>query len=78
MTIRLPIETSAGTFSESVTFLRLIEHLRLAAEDCYLIGHHRKENGDLATGQLFLVYGQSFEKACEAITATATRHARAN
>jgi len=78
MTIRLPIETEAGQFSESVTFMRLIEHLRLAAEDAYMIGHHRKENGDVVTGQLFIVYGQAFEKACEGITATATRHSRSN
>lgn len=58
MSIRLPYETKAGQFSEAETYLQLIEHLRLAAEACYMIGHHRKENGDMFVGQGFLAYGE--------------------
>jgi len=77
MPIRLPYETKAGEFSEAESILQLIEHLRLAAEAAYSVGHFRKANDDLLTGQMFLAYGQAFEKACEMISRTATRHAGA-
>jgi hypothetical protein len=46
----------------SETELQLMEHLRLAAEACYMIGHYMKENGDEFRGQGFLAMGQMFEK----------------
>lgn len=77
MTIRLPYETKAGHFSEAETILQITEYLRLTAEACYMVGHFRKENGDSLTGQMFLAYGQAFEKSHEAILKTATRHSTA-
>lgn len=73
MTFRLPHETRAGVFSEPETFLQLIEHLRLAAEACYFIGHHRKENGDELIGQGFLGVGQMLEMTCDNVTHLATK-----
>jgi len=55
---RLPYETRAGTPSESDTFAQLLEHLRLAEEAAYLIGHLRKANDDDLTGQGFLAVGE--------------------
>lgn len=78
MAVRLPWETKAGEFSEPESFLQLIEHLRLAAEACYGIGHFRKANDDLVTGQLFLVYGGALESMVQSVTRTATRHSRSN
>jgi hypothetical protein len=77
MTNRLPFETKAGEFSEAETILQLCEYLRLAAEAAYSLGHFRKANDDTLTGQMFLAYGQAFEKANEAVLRTATRHATA-
>ena len=74
MAIRLPYETKAGEFSEAESFLQLMEHLKLAAEGLFAIGHFRKENGDLATGECFLVMGRSLEALAHTVTRTATRH----
>lgn len=74
MAIRLPYETKAGNFAEAETLMQLIEHLRLAAEAAYMIGHHRKENGDLLVGQMFLANGEAYENACKFMTRMATAH----
>ena len=74
MSIRLNYETKAGEFSEGESTMQLLENLRLVAEGCYAIGHFRKANDDFLTGQMFLAYGQAFEKAWEQIQRTATRH----
>ena len=77
MAIRLPYERKGGEFSEAETILQITEYLRLTAEACYAVGHFRKANDDFLTGQMFLAYGQAFERAHEAILQTATRHASA-
>lgn len=61
-------ETVGGQASESVTYTRLIEHLRLAAECCYTLGHLRKANDDELIGTGFLGIGQLLEKTCDAVT----------
>jgi hypothetical protein len=76
MAIRLPIETEAGTFSEAITYSRLIEHLKLAAEDAYLLGHNMKANDDLLRGQGFLAIGQMLEIVCTNVTDLATKGLR--
>jgi hypothetical protein len=76
MTIRLPIETRAGIFSEGETFARLIEHLKLAAEDAYLIGHYKKANDDELRGQGYLAVGQMLERVCVSVTDLATKGLR--
>jgi hypothetical protein len=77
MAIRLPFETKAGQFSEPETILQLCEYLRLASEAAYSLGHFRKANDDVLTGQMFLAYGQAFEKAHDGILRTATRYSTA-
>jgi len=66
-------ETEAGQASEAITYSRLCEHLRLAAEACYTIGHLRKSNGDELTGQGFLGVGQLLERMVAQITKLAMR-----
>ena len=65
-------EAKGGYFSEGDTFARLVERLSLAAEDCYAIGHHRKENGDTVRGDGFLRIGQNLEKMRLLVTQFAT------
>jgi len=69
---RLRYETKGGNFSEGETFAQLTEHLRLAAEACYVLGHYSKENHDTVRGEGFLRVGQSLEKTRELITNLAT------
>lgn len=76
MAIRLNYETKAGHFSEAETYLQLIEHLRLAAEAAYMIGHHRKANDDELSGQGFLGVGQMLELCCKSVTDLATKGIR--
>lgn len=76
MTIRLDYETKTGHFSEAESFLQLIEHLRLASEGCYAIGHNRKANDDNLTGQGFLAIGQMLENVCNRVTDLATKGIR--
>ena len=68
-------ETLAGQASESMEFQQLIEHLRLAAEKAYSLGHLRKANGDLHIGQGFLAIGQLLERAVTQVTNLAMRKA---
>lgn len=69
---RLKYETKGGSFSEADTFSQMIEYLRLASEASYMIGHHRKENNDLVTGQGFLVVGEMLEMTLINVTKLAT------
>lgn len=66
-------ETVAGQASESVTYSRLTEHLRLAAECCMVLGHLRKANGDELIGTGFLGMAQLLERAVAQVTKLATR-----
>jgi hypothetical protein len=65
---RLHLETSGGNLSESVTYQQLCEHLRLAAEAAYVLGHQRKANGDEIIGSGFLGIGQLLERTVEQVT----------
>lgn len=76
MTNRLPYETIGGNVSEADTFAQLMEYLRLAEEACYTIGHLRKANDDMITGQGFIMIGEQFKKAQSAVTALATNKMR--
>lgn len=60
-------ETKAGQADEAMTFTRLLEHLRLASECCYTLGHLRKANGDELIGSGFLGIGQLLEKTCDSV-----------
>jgi hypothetical protein len=73
LSIRLPYETKAGVFDEAATFMQLIEHLRLAAEAAYAIGHNRKANDDKLAGQGFLAVGQMLEMTSKNVTGLATQ-----
>ena len=61
-------ETSGGQASESVTYSRLCEHLRLAAECCYVLGHLRRANDDEVIGSGFLGIGQLLERMVKQVT----------
>jgi hypothetical protein len=76
MTNRLPYETSAGNLSETVTYSQLIEHLRLASEAAYVLGHYKKANDDDLVGQGFLAIGQLLERAVTQVTNLATKGVR--
>lgn len=61
MSRRLKYETKGGYFDEKATLEDIAEFITLAAEACYAVGHHRKENGDMLNGQGFLAIGQLME-----------------
>ena len=65
---RLKYETVAGYFSEGMAFEQLSEHLKLAAEAAYAIGHHRKENQHALSGDGLLQVGQNLEKMQKLVT----------
>lgn len=65
---QLKLETEGGNLSESTTFAQLTEHLRLAAEAAYLLGHQRKANGDETIGAGFLGIGQMLELVVKNVT----------
>lgn len=71
-------ETIGGQASESVTYARLCEHLRLAAEACYTIGHLRKANGAEVTGQGWLATGQMLELIVKQVTKLAMSGGKLN
>lgn len=66
-------ETEAGQASEAITYSRLCEHLRLAAEACYVLGHLRKANDDELIGTGFLGIGQLLDKMVGQVTLLATK-----
>lgn len=66
-------ETVGGQASESVTTARLCEHLRLAAEASYVIGHLKKSNGNELIGQGFLAIGQLLERMVKQVVDLATK-----
>lgn len=61
-------ETVGGQASESVTFSRLLEHLRLASEACMVLGHLKKANDDELIGQGFLAIAQMLDLAVKNVT----------
>lgn len=66
-------ETVGGQASESVTFSRLIEHLKLAAECAIVIGHLRKANDETLIGTGFLAIGQLLERMVTQVTNLITK-----
>lgn len=66
-------ETIGGQASESVTYSRLTEHLRLAAECCMVLGHLRKANGDEVISHGFLGISQLLERMVKQVTSLAMR-----
>lgn len=73
MATRLPWETRAGSFDKPATQMQLIEHLRLAAEAAYGIGHYLKANDDKLIGQGYLGIGQLLEKTADQVAKLATK-----
>lgn len=70
---RLKFETSGGYVSEAITFEQLLEHLRLAEEACYLLGHLRKENGDELIGQGWHAIAQMLALNIKTVTSLAAK-----
>ena len=69
-------ETVGGQASEAITYSRLIEHLKLAAECAMVLGHLRKANDDAVIGSGFLGIGELLEKTCAQVTQLATKGIR--
>lgn len=69
-------ETTGGQANEAITYSRMIEHLKLAAECSMVLGHLRKANGDELIGSGFLGIGQLLEKTCVQVTQLATKGIR--
>ena len=69
-------ETRSGQVSEADTFSVLLEHLRLAEEACYTIGHLNKTCGQDLKGQGFLAVGEMLKMTCISITNLATKSMR--
>lgn len=69
-------ETIGGQASESITYSRMIEHLKLAAECSMVLGHLRKANGDELIGSGFLGIGELLEKMTIQVTTLATKGIR--
>lgn len=69
-------ETLGGQADEAITYSRLIEHLKLAAEASMVLGHLRKANGDELIGSGFLGIGQMLEKCCGQVIQLATKGIR--
>lgn len=66
-------ETIGGQASEPETFSRLLEHLRLASECAYTIGHLRKANDSILIGTGFLAIGQLLERMVSQVTNLITK-----
>lgn len=66
-------ETKGGQADEAITYSRLCEHLRLAAECAMVLGHLRKANGDEIIGSGFLGIGQLLEQTVKGVTHLAMR-----
>lgn len=73
---RLPYETRGGQISEADTFSQLLEHLRLAEEAAYTLGHLSKMQGDDLRGQGFLAIGEMFKLTIINVTNLATKSLR--
>ena len=71
-TNRLPYETRAGSISEADTFAQLMEHLRMAEEACYTLGHLAKMQSDDLKGQGWLAIGEMFKLSQINVTNIAT------
>lgn len=69
-------ETIGGQASEAITYSRLTEHLKLAAEAAMVLGHLRKANDDELIGTGFLGIAQLLEKTCMQVTELATKGIR--
>lgn len=75
---RLPYETRAGQVSEADTFSQLLEHLRLAEECAYIIGHLRKMQDDKFAGQGWLAVGEMLKMTQTNVTNFATKGLRSS
>ena len=73
---RLPYETRAGYLSEADTFSQLLEHLRMAEEACYTLGHLAKMQGDDLKGQGWLAIGEMYKLSQTNVTNLATKSLR--
>jgi hypothetical protein len=76
MTNRLPYETIGGAISEADTFAQLLEHLRMAEEAAYMIGHLNKSNDQPIRGQGFLAIGEMLKLTQINVTKLATASVR--
>ena len=63
--------------TEADLYSRLLEHLRMLEEGCYVLGHFYKAQDDETKGQGFLAVGEMFKMTQINITNIATKSIRA-
>lgn len=63
--------------TEADLYSRLLEHLRLLEEGCYILGHFYKAQDDFEKGQGFLAIGEMFKLTQTNVTNLATKSIRA-
>jgi len=73
---RLPYETLGGNISSADTYSQLIEHLRLAEEASYVLGHFFKANDEELKGQGFLAVAEMLRMTGMNVTNLATKSIR--
>ena len=73
MTEYAKYETVGGLPDESVTYSRLTEHLRLATEQAYTLGHINKSNDNELLGAGWLGIGQLLERMNAQVTQLAMK-----
>jgi hypothetical protein len=66
-------ETSGGRFSRGDSITKGTEHLRLAAEQFMMVGHHDKEQGDARLGENWLRIATNLEEMAKLAISMATQ-----
>lgn len=65
-------ETSSGHFSESDTYMKIIDLVDQLEDQLNILGHYKKENNDKLVGQGFLAIGEMMKMTRIQITNLAT------
>jgi len=66
-------ETHGGHFSRGDSITKGTEHLRLAAEQFMMVGHHDKAEGDMELGKQWLKVAASLEHIAKLAIEMATQ-----
>ena len=66
-------ETKGGRFSRGESITKGTEHLRLAAEQFMMVGHHDKTEGDAKLGENWLKIATNLEQIAKLAISMATQ-----
>jgi hypothetical protein len=66
-------EKIGGRFSRDDSITKGTEHLRLAAEQFMVVGHHDKAEGDTKLGEQWLTIAMNLEKMAKLAISMATQ-----